>query len=69
MGGWQDGAVGTLPPWPYFSFFSAAASSAPRNRVTVVLQTGHGPLAMDRPLAGVETWPFSIVRFVRHLTQ
>jgi hypothetical protein len=40
-----------------------------RKRVTVVPQTGQGPLAIGRPLEVVPTVPSVTVRFSRHLTQ
>lgn len=45
------------------------ASSADRNRVTVVPQTGQGPLAIGRPVDVSTTLPSEICRFSRHLTQ
>lgn len=45
------------------------ASLDERNRVTVVPQTGQGPLAIGRPLDVVPTVPSVTVRFSRHLTQ
>jgi hypothetical protein len=44
-------------------------SLSDRNRVTVVLHTGQGPLTIGRPLAVFTTLPTLIVRFSRHLTQ
>ena len=49
--------------------FSFSFPLSERNRVTVVPHSGQAPLAIGRPFAVSVTVPFSIVRFLRHLTQ
>ena len=54
---------------PYAPCVVTYLSLLERKRVTVVPHTGHGPLAIRRPVAVSSTLPSFTCRFSRHLTQ